>query len=83
MLLGNLGDAYRWSGHSDKAGAAYGKAISLAFQELQVNPRSASSMSDLGLLYAKKGEAANAMQYTIRRAPSSPTTCRSCIRKPR
>jgi tetratricopeptide (TPR) repeat protein len=29
-----------------------------------VNPRSASSMSDLGLLYAKKGDAANAVQYT-------------------
>jgi tetratricopeptide (TPR) repeat protein/TolB-like protein/predicted Ser/Thr protein kinase len=64
VLLGNLGDAYRWSGHSDQAGAAYGKAISLAFQELVVNPRSASNMSDLGLLYAKKGDAANAVQYT-------------------
>jgi Flp pilus assembly protein TadD len=64
QLLGNLGDAYRWSGHSDQAAAAYGKAISLAFQELQVNPRSASIMSDVGLLYAKKGDAANALQYT-------------------
>jgi eukaryotic-like serine/threonine-protein kinase len=64
VLFGNLGDSYRWSGHSDQATAAYGKAISLAFQELQVNPRSASSMSDLGLLYAKRGEAANAIQYT-------------------
>jgi serine/threonine protein kinase/tetratricopeptide (TPR) repeat protein len=64
MLLGNLGDAYRWSGHSDQAATAYGKAISLAFQELQVNPRSAAIMSDLGLLYAKKGDAANAVQYT-------------------
>jgi tetratricopeptide (TPR) repeat protein len=36
----------------------------LAFQELQVNPRSASIMSDLGLLYAKKGDATNALQYT-------------------
>ncbi len=64
VLLGNLGDSYRWSGHSEQAAAAYGKAISLAFQELQVNPRSAGSMSDLGLLYAKKGDAANAVQYT-------------------
>ena len=63
-LLGNLGDAYRWSGHSDQAANAYGKAISLAFQQLQVNPRSASIMGDLGLLYAKKGDAANALQYT-------------------
>jgi eukaryotic-like serine/threonine-protein kinase len=64
VLLGNLGDSYRWSGHSDQAATAYGKAISLAFQELQVNPRSASIMSDLGLLYAKKGDATNALQYT-------------------
>jgi serine/threonine protein kinase/Flp pilus assembly protein TadD/TolB-like protein len=64
VLLGNLGDSYRWSGHSDQAGAAYSKAISLAFQELQVNPRSASIMGDLGLLYAKKGDATNALQYT-------------------
>ena len=63
-LLGNLGDSYRWSGHSDQAAAAYGKAIALAFQELQVNPRSATLMGDLGLLYAKKGDAANALQYT-------------------
>jgi tetratricopeptide (TPR) repeat protein/predicted Ser/Thr protein kinase len=64
QLQGNLGDAYRWSGHSDQAATAYGKAISLAFQELQVNPRSAMTMGDLGLLYAKKGDAANALQYT-------------------
>ncbi len=64
VLLGNLGDSYRWSGHSDQAATAYGKAISLAFQELQVNPRSASIMGDLGLLYAKKGDATNALQYT-------------------
>ncbi|MGA7081295.1 MAG: tetratricopeptide repeat protein [Terriglobales bacterium] len=64
VLLGNLGDSYRWSGHSDQAAAAYSKAIALAFQELQVNPRSASIMGDLGILYAKKGDAANALQYT-------------------
>ncbi|HVM92061.1 MAG TPA: protein kinase [Terriglobales bacterium] len=64
VLLGNLGDAYRWSGHSDRAGSSYDRAISLAFQELQVNPKSASIMGDLGLLYAKKGDAANAIQYT-------------------
>jgi tetratricopeptide (TPR) repeat protein len=63
-FLGNLGDAYRWNGHSDQASAAYGKAISLAFQELQVNPRSSTIMGDLGLLYAKKGDSTNAVQYT-------------------
>jgi eukaryotic-like serine/threonine-protein kinase len=64
VILGNLGDAYRWSGHSDQAATAYSKAIALAFQELQIDPRSAATMGDLGLLYAKKGDAANAVQYT-------------------
>jgi tetratricopeptide (TPR) repeat protein len=72
QLLGNLGDAYRWSGHSEQASAAYSKAISLAFQELQVNPRSSGTMGDLGLLYAKKGEATNAAQYTNQARAISP-----------
>jgi eukaryotic-like serine/threonine-protein kinase len=71
-FLGNLGDAYRWSGHSEQASTAYAKAISLAFQELQVNPRSATIMGDLGLLYAKKGDATNATQYTNQARAISP-----------
>ena len=71
-FLGNLGDAYRWSGHSDKASDAYAKAISLAFKELQVNPHSATIMGDLGLLYAKKGDAPNAVQYTDQARAISP-----------
>jgi serine/threonine protein kinase/Flp pilus assembly protein TadD len=63
VMAGNLGDAYRWSGHSDQAAAAYDKAISLCFQQLQVNPRSAGTMGDLALYYAKKGDASNALQY--------------------
>lgn len=63
VLFGNLGDAERWSGHSDQATAAYDKAISLAFQQLQVNPRSAGTMGDLALYYAKKGATENALQY--------------------
>ncbi len=70
--LGNLGDSYRWSGHSDQAADSYGKAISLAFQQLQVNPRSSAIMGDLGLLYAKKGDATNARQYTNQARAISP-----------
>ena len=69
---GNLGDSYRWSGHSDQAANAYAKAISLAFQGLQVNPRSAATMGDLGLLYAKKGDTTNALQYTNQARAISP-----------
>ena len=61
--LGNLGDAYRWSGHSDKAVATYDKAISKAFQALQVNPRDASTMGDVAVYYARKGDQRNALQY--------------------
>jgi tetratricopeptide (TPR) repeat protein/TolB-like protein/predicted Ser/Thr protein kinase len=61
--LGNLGDAYRWSGHSDKATATYDKAISKAFQALQVNPRDASTMGDVAVYYARKGDQRNALQY--------------------
>jgi len=61
--LGNLGDAYRWSGHSDKAMAAYDRAISKAFQALQVNPRDASTMGDVAVYYARKGDQRNALQY--------------------
>ena len=71
-LFGNLGDAQRWSGHSDLAAAAYGKAISLAFQQLQVNPRSAGTMGDLALYYAKKGDASNAQQYIQQARAISP-----------
>jgi tetratricopeptide (TPR) repeat protein/tRNA A-37 threonylcarbamoyl transferase component Bud32 len=71
-LFGNLGDAQRWSGHSEQAAAAYDKAISLAFQQLQVNPRSAGTMGDLALYYAKKGDAANAQQYIQQARAISP-----------
>ena len=71
-ILGNLGDAYRWSGHSDQAAQAYDRAITLAFQELQVNPRSFNIMGDLALYYAKKGDATNAVQYIQRARAISP-----------
>ena len=71
-LFGNLGDAYRWSGHSDRAAVAYDRAISLAFQQLQVNPRSAGTMGDLALYYAKKGDVANAQQYIQQARAISP-----------
>ncbi len=44
-LMGNLADAYRWSGRADKAQSTYDKAIALAYKELEVNPRKASTMA--------------------------------------
>jgi eukaryotic-like serine/threonine-protein kinase len=65
--VGNLADAYRWSGHADKAQREYDKAIALAYKELQVNPRRATAMNSLAVYYAKKGDSAQAIQF-IRRA---------------
>jgi len=61
--MGNLADAYRWSGQKDKANATYDKAISLAYKELEVNPRDADAMRSLALYYAKKGAVDRASQY--------------------
>jgi serine/threonine protein kinase/tetratricopeptide (TPR) repeat protein len=68
-LTGNLADAYRWSGHTAQAVSTYEKAISLAYQELQVNPRAASTVGDLAVYYAKKGDIENGERY-IRQARS-------------
>jgi serine/threonine protein kinase/tetratricopeptide (TPR) repeat protein len=63
QLMGNLADAYRWSGHTQQAMQTYDKAIQLAYQDLQVNPKSEIATGDLGLYYAKKGDTARGLQY--------------------
>jgi serine/threonine-protein kinase len=67
IAVGNLADGYRWSGQKDKANATYDRAIGLAYKDLQVNPRSASTLGYLASYYAKKGEPAKAADF-IRRA---------------
>jgi tetratricopeptide (TPR) repeat protein/TolB-like protein/predicted Ser/Thr protein kinase len=68
-LMGNLADAYRWSGQTQQANSTYDKAIALAYQQLQVNPRAADTVGDLAIYYAKKGDSAHGQQY-IRQARS-------------
>ena len=63
VAMGNLADSYRWSGERDKANATYDKAIALAFQQLQVNPRDTTALQDLALYYAKKGDSARALKF--------------------
>ncbi|HXN22204.1 MAG TPA: tetratricopeptide repeat protein [Candidatus Dormibacteraeota bacterium] len=65
--LGNLADAYRWSGQREKASATYEKAIGLAYKEFQVNSRDAVTLGHLALYYAKKGDTARGLEF-IRRA---------------
>jgi len=64
--MGNLADAYRWSGHPDKAEKTYDRAIALAYRDLQVNPRNASTLDSLALYYAKKGDSGQALQFSRR-----------------
>jgi len=69
MAVGNLADAYRWSGQKDKANETYEKAIALAFRELQVNPQDTVALEGLALYYAKKGQPDKGMEF-IHRARS-------------
>lgn len=62
-VRGNLADAYRWSGQKDKADTTYDQAISLAFKDLQVNPRDANALQYVALYYAKKGQFTWAQDY--------------------
>jgi eukaryotic-like serine/threonine-protein kinase len=59
--IGNLADAYRWSGDKDKATAAYKQAIALADKELVVKPGDAATLSYLALYYAKSGDPKRAL----------------------
>jgi eukaryotic-like serine/threonine-protein kinase len=71
--VGNLADAYRWSGHPDKAQSTYDKAIALAYKELEVNPRRASTMGSLAVYFAKKGDSTQALQFIGRARSIDPT----------
>jgi tetratricopeptide (TPR) repeat protein len=65
-VMGNLADAYRWSGQRDQALTTYDRAISLASSDLQVNPRNARTMGLLALYYAKKGDISRSQQLMAR-----------------
>ncbi len=76
VAAGNLADAYRWSGQREKAAATYDKAISLAYKELQVNPRKASTLGHLAQYYAKKADANHALEFMRRARAVDPTDVR-------
>ncbi len=66
---GNLADALRWAGQPERAKATYETAITLALQELRVNPRNAITLGFLATYYAKHGEPSRGLEF-IRRARS-------------
>jgi tetratricopeptide (TPR) repeat protein/TolB-like protein/predicted Ser/Thr protein kinase len=59
--MGNLADAYRWAGQTQKASATYGKAIELGYKAVSVNPRDADTMGRMAEYFAKKGYTARAL----------------------
>jgi len=73
ISLGNLADAYRWApGQAGKARPAYQRAIELAQEQAQVNPRDPQIHSDLAVYWAKLGQtdkALSAIELARREAP--------------
>jgi serine/threonine-protein kinase len=57
LYWGNLADAYRWTpGKQDRAKATYARAIGLAKQALEVNPRDTDALGSLAVYEAKSGD---------------------------
>jgi len=71
-LMGNLADAYRWSGQAANAAESYRKAIALAQAALAVNPRDAETMGALALYYAKTGDVRQALPLAERARSQAP-----------
>jgi tetratricopeptide (TPR) repeat protein/predicted Ser/Thr protein kinase len=73
---GNLGDACSWApGQQERAFEAYRRAISLANERLQVNPRDAQALGYLAWYHAALGEKRQALacaQRALRLAPHDP-----------
>jgi tetratricopeptide (TPR) repeat protein len=79
-LWRNLGDAYsRVPALASKSAAAYGTAIKLAHQRLDLNPRSADALTALALYCAKAGDRTNALT-TARRASELPLSSEMYLR---
>jgi serine/threonine protein kinase/tetratricopeptide (TPR) repeat protein len=63
VLWGNLADAYRWTPEEkDRAPKTYARAIELAEQAREVNPRDNDAIESLALYYAKSGATEKARQ---------------------
>jgi len=76
VVWGNLGDAYYWApGRRADAAAAYATAISLAQENLRLNPKDAALLGYLAEFHAMRGErkpALDKLRASLRLQPSSP-----------
>ncbi len=68
ILLGNLGDAYRWAGPQFHLNAeeSYRKSADLALRSLAVNPRDTQALGALASAKAKLGNKGQAEQFMHR-----------------
>ncbi|MDQ6892463.1 MAG: protein kinase [Acidobacteriota bacterium] len=62
-IWNNLGEAYRASGAAGKAAEAYGRSISLATEQLRLNPRDVVAHSFLATSYARTGRPREADEH--------------------
>ena len=67
ITAGNLADGLRWAGERQRSMATYERALTLAYKELQVNPRDATTLAMVALYHAKSGNDPRARDF-IRRA---------------
>ena len=63
MFVGNLAEAYFLAGQKERALSSFESAISLAYKDLQVNPRDAQTKGRLALWYGKKGDIKQALKF--------------------
>ena len=66
QFWGNMGDASYYGGDTALAMESYRKAIALAEQQLEVNPRDASVLADLASYYSMLGDRKQALGYLDR-----------------
>jgi serine/threonine-protein kinase len=66
ITIGNLADGLRWAGQRERSVATYGTALTLAFKELQVNPKDTTTLGMVAQYYAKSGNDARARDFIQR-----------------
>jgi serine/threonine protein kinase/Flp pilus assembly protein TadD len=65
-LWNSLGNAYYYGGERNQSKAAFQKALSLANEQLQINPRDASLQGDVASLYALLGQRKESLEHLDR-----------------